>query len=76
MSDTQDQPKNDEIPSQESPQYTSNQDLRVVVDNNGEKYIRAGEAERLPNKPPYSTRWISRISCKRTSSLNFRKPQK
>lgn len=45
MSDTQDQPKNDEISSQESPQDTSNQDLRVVVDNNGEKYIRAGEAE-------------------------------
>ena len=45
MSDIQDQPKNDEIPSQESPQDTSNQDLRAVVDNNGEKYIRAGEAE-------------------------------
>lgn len=43
MSDTQDQPKNDEISSQESPQDTSNQDLRVVVDNNGEKYIRAEE---------------------------------
>ena len=27
MSDTQDQPKNDEMPSQESPQDTSNQDL-------------------------------------------------
>jgi hypothetical protein len=51
MRDTQDQPKNDEMPSQESPQDTSNQDLRVVVDNNGEKYIRAGETERLPNSP-------------------------
>lgn len=43
MSGTQDQPKNDEIPSQESPQDTSNQNNRVVVDNNGEKYIRAEE---------------------------------
>lgn len=45
MSDTQDQTKNDEMPSQESPQDTSSQDLKVVVNNNGEKYIRAGEAE-------------------------------
>lgn len=52
MSDTQDQPKNDEMPSQESPQDTSNQDLRVVVDNNGEKYIRAGEAEEATESPP------------------------
>lgn len=43
MSDTQDKPKNDEIPSQESPQDTSDQNHRVVVDNNGEKYIRAEE---------------------------------
>lgn len=43
MSDTQDQPKNDEIQSQESPQDTSNQNHRIVVDNNGEKYIRAEE---------------------------------
>lgn len=46
MSNNQDSQNNDKIPSQESPQDTSNQDLRVIVDNNGEKYIRSGEAEK------------------------------
>ena len=38
MSDTQDQPKNDEIPSQEPPQDNSNQDIRTTIDNNSERY--------------------------------------
>lgn len=45
MSDTQDQPKNDEIPSQESPQDTSNQDVKASYDPSGERYIRAENEE-------------------------------
>lgn len=45
MSDTKDQSKNDEIPSQESPQDTRNQEIKASYDPRGERYIRAENEE-------------------------------
>lgn len=45
MSNAQDQPNNDKMPSQESPQDTSNQDIKVSYYPRGERYIRAENEE-------------------------------
>ena len=45
MSNTKDQPNNDEIPSQESPQDTVNQDIKASYDPREERYIRAENEE-------------------------------